>query len=514
MEPNFSEREMDVLDMFWAVCQRWRCILIGAVVAAILFAGVSYLKSGQVTPVEEAETEIETGTEAEPEKEKIVITADDKENVRLYFDYVDAYADQLRYNQTSPLMQLDAKGFYVGTLDYFVDNHFKVEYPVIGETNQVLALIQAYQSLLNDEDFILKLQNELKITDEKEAAYIVEHVDCSNRYGSKTGVSNDRGVVRISVYAQEEDTCQILIRLVQDTLEQNKDTISGQFENHDLSLLGETCKFVADSGLLAFQKENFDKLYNYRTGANNVKNLLPEALRTRVVGLAVEERENPDLFNFEEENAEDEESKEEVTPEQLGPVSEIPEKKVSVASVIAGFVIGALLVFVFQVLAYIFDNKLRFEDDFERLYQIKLLGKVEKQEQNRKRNFVDERLLKLRRAGLHHFEEKELLDVVSAEIRVSAKKENAKNLYMMGLYLTKENQLFADEITNKAKQTGLQIQSGDAILYHADSLAAMSEMDATILLIRAGDSRYDEVLRIKNKCKTLGVTILGAIVME
>ena len=47
MKKDIEDREINIVDMFWAICLRWRQILVAVIIFAVLAGSFSYLKSAK-----------------------------------------------------------------------------------------------------------------------------------------------------------------------------------------------------------------------------------------------------------------------------------------------------------------------------------------------------------------------------------------------------------------------------------------------------------------------------------
>jgi len=488
MENNLSERDINIWDMFWAICLKWRQICLTALIVAILAGGVSYFRSAN-------------SLQGLQRIEQMNIDETDQINVDLYLKYMDLYNNQLLYNQQAPLMQLDANGFYLTTLNYYIDNHYVVEYPLINRTNNVDAIARSYQTLLISPKFSDKVKVEMDIEDERLLPFVLEQVDCNNRYGARTlannttnnVVTNTMGLMKISVYAKDEKESNTLAELVKDIIEQNKSDISNKFGEHEVILTEETCIYVSDNELLSFQRNNVDKLYNYSKNLSEIKKLMSDEAKSYV-----------EQVESEKSNAES--ASNSVNTSIVGTVS----KKL----VVLGFVAGAFLAFAIIAFAYMLNKRLLFEDDFEHLYGIRLFGRLEEQREHKFFGFIDSWLLNLRRSNLHHFENNEVVEMMYVGIKLVAQKEESKKIYITGAGLSQCDNPLLEQVISKLKKDGIQVEIGKSILYYADALERLCKIGTVVFLEKAGESMYQEIQKEVEICTQQGICLLGAILME
>lgn len=137
------EREINLVDLFWEVCLQWRRILLFAQIFMVLVGGYSYFRSRSSSPADSGTPDSTASTvlseptvPSEPEtigQQDIKLFEESMEKVNRYFEYAKLRDAQKDYNMHSPLMQLDAAGFYLDKITYYVDNFFEVEYPLVNK---------------------------------------------------------------------------------------------------------------------------------------------------------------------------------------------------------------------------------------------------------------------------------------------------------------------------------------------------------------------------------------------
>lgn len=487
MEKSIVEREINLLDMFWAVCLKWRQIIVWAFIFAVLAGGFSYLKSARTAKVAMEPAE-------EISLEDIQLEEDSQNDANAYLEYKQMYSNQIMYNDNASLMQLDANGFYREVITYYVDNHFSVEYPLIGKTNNINAIVESYKSELRDEEFVGKLE-ELTGCSEAESSYVKELIDCDNKYGKLSTKVNDTGILSVSIYSNDEETCKALAELVKESLEGGKATVTQKLGEHDITLIEDNYDYIADLDLLKYQQENVSKLSTYATNLDNMKSKLSD---DEISYIEAYEREKI---------LENEEVGEEVT--------DIPLVTISKKLVIVGFVGGGVLAFFIYALFYLLNSKLRLEDDFEEMYNIKLLGNVVTKSETKKKwfGFVDVLFNKMRHLNKRYFTKEEAVSMVAASIKIGARKLSTSKVYVTGAAVGKQEKFVVEQLKKELKKTDVELILGKPILYDAESLEQSAEVGCVVLIESVGVSLYREVAEEIEICKHQETKVLGAVVV-
>ena len=489
MEKNFEEREINLIDMFWAACLKWRQIVLWAVIFALLAGSFSYLKSAKaaraaVSPVEETALE------------DINLGKDSKRNATAFLQYKQMYAEQIRYNEKAPLMQLDANGFYREVISYYVDNHFSVEYPVMNKNNYITAMVEAYQASLRSEEFTARLV-EITGIDENDVSYETERIDCINKYGALNTPTDDSGIMMISVYGRDEQSCRELAELVKESISSGKADVTGKFGEHDITLIEDSCSYISNADLMKYQQDNISKLATYATSLETMKGKLSD-----------EELSYVKAFENEQEAEEEQEEQEEQEVD-------VPAVTVSKKLIVVGFAGGAILAFFCIVLLYLLNSRLRLEDHFERIYETKLLGNVIVDNDGKKKwfAFIDRIFYRLRHFNKHYFGEEEAVSMIAAGIRIGARKEGASKVYVTGAVLEKEEKSVIEQLKKELKKSGIELVSGKPVLYDAEALEQIAETGFAVLVEQAGVTLYSQVAEELEICAHQGVKVLGAVVV-
>ncbi|MBQ8527193.1 MAG: hypothetical protein IJ429_01850 [Lachnospiraceae bacterium] len=488
MNKSVAEREINLFDMLWAVCQKWRSIVAAAVILAVLAGGFSYVKSIKDTKAAENPTVIST------EDMYAELTYEEQKTSDVYMSYKKTYEELTYYNENAPLMKLNANDFYKGEVSFYVDNYYIVEYPVIAKEDNTIAVVNAYKATVGTQEFAQKIAEILD--DVRKPSYALEMVDCSGVY-SGTNIlesSEERGVFSVSVYAADEATCEQMKELVKECILARKSEMTKQFGKHEITILQETISQTSSSELLEEQKLNMDMAYNCSNNMFNMSQKFSDA-QEKYIETALSE------------TAEVEEATEEETVAATPTIS----KKL----IVLGFLGGAFLMFALWALVYIMSNRLRLEDDFEQIFACKLLGNVPVSGMGKKKwfAFIDGIFEKLRHFNQRYFEEDDALDMVAANIRIAMQKTDAKRVMVTGAVCGDDEKKVAEALTQRLKKDGIEIVNESPVLYNAESLEKLVEIGCVVLVEKAEKSLYQEVAREIEICTQQEVKLLGTVVV-
>ena len=489
MGKGVAEREINLWDMLWAVCLKWRSILACAIIFTILAGGFSYYKS-----LQNVQTVVEEKTLEEVADS---LSYEEKKNADVYLAYSETYNQQMKYNTEAPLMRLDANAFYVNRITLYIDNHFEVEYPMIEKNNNIRAIIGAYKLSYATEEVSETIAEIYQC--EENAGYALEMIDCSASYGDGTYIANDydNGLLTIAVYASEKETCLEVSDIIIEKIKSEKSAVEKQFSAHDLKVLAEDVQLVSDSELIRYQKEEIDKAQTMSTHMTNMESKFGDAQKEYI---------QMSIDSSDEDRVAEKAEAEPVTANK---------PNISKKMLVLGFVAGAFLAFAMWALLYMLSGKIRLEEDFEAVYKTKLLGNIP-MESNRKRKwfeFIDRIFIGLRHLNRRYFEKEKAYEMVAANIRIGLKGTENKNLMVSGAICGDDEKKVVEELAKRLKKDDIKLEYASQILYNAESLEKMVEVGQVIFVERAEQSLYQEVLREIEICEQQNVKVLGCIVI-
>lgn len=240
-------REIDLIDLLLAILKKWKLLVIVALIFALLGTGFGFIKANKVkTPTTKADLE---KLEATMTKEEI---SDVKSAASIIGEYRVMYNSQKAYNENSIYQKLDPFDIKTATLKYYVDNDYKISYPVISETNNLIPIVQTYVSVLSKDAIYERMSSEVdsKIT----PLYFSEmvSVDTENLQGE--------GLFVVTVMADTNERLEKMVAIVKDELRGSTESIVETYGAHTLTLAFETIKSDSNSAVYDQQQLNIQKL--------------------------------------------------------------------------------------------------------------------------------------------------------------------------------------------------------------------------------------------------------------
>lgn len=470
---NYNDaREINLVDMLWSICLKWRSIILWGIIIALIAGGLGYYNATKVIDIETIE-----------------LKEDEEQDIEYYLAYKSLYETQEDYNDYAPLMTLDANDFYSNVLIYYVDNHYAVEYPVVDEKDNIASLIQAYKGSIKTEAMADDIASTLDM-DVKSISYATEYIDLDNVYGDTVihkSIDENNSFV-ITIYGDTKESCQQISDLVIATIANGQPAMVEQFGEHDITLVSQDLQKVADIDLATYQKKNIDNLTSYKV-----------SLETKAEGLS---RAAADYVNavVKAEEEEEEES-------NLGTI---------VKYAIIGFILGMFLAFFIIALKYIISNRLRITDGFEKMFDVKLLGCLPNQSQGKKKifRFIDNIFIKKINKNKRIIATEDSLSMIVSQIGLLAKKDNITDIFATGTTISELGEELAKELSKSLKEKDIDLSVGQSILSDASSLEKATNASGILLFEKANKAHYGDISRQLDTCERLNLKVVGAVVIE
>lgn len=510
METQFQiddEREINIKDLFFKILLKWRSILVCMLVFAILAGGFSYIRSSndikknQALLDEKLQSQSEQG-KRETAKKREEAAADELSateiiNVRhvagVVTEYQQMYDIQKKYNDDSVYMKLDATEVHTVTLQYYVDNYFQIEYPIIGASNDISAIVRAYQSKLKC----------VELYQEMAARYGAEDIEPSyfNEVTSIDISGAGNGIFEVTMYGYNEEVVRSMAECVKEAVEAVKGEISTGLSEYDISLTNESYLIRSDAGILANQQNNIQRLNTLNESIVKLESALSENELVYLMTLLDSQAVKVD----EEEETEDSLSEDEIA---------VTVASVDVRYILLGFLLGAMLVSAFVGIQYILNNKLKTEEEIEDYFRIQKLGLLAEDEELDVRNPIDRWIINWRDRGKRRFSVEESLQIIQAGVRVTAQKHELHHIFITGCDITEMEIEIISKIKELLSDTGLDIRHGNNAIYHPEALMELADADGVVLIERTGESTYDEIKKEIELCCMHKTMVIGAVVVK
>lgn len=443
-------------DLLLYVLLKWRQILIGTLVLAILLTGGMYLLNSLSYQKEDAAAS--------------ALSADDLAQAQLVIDTKKNVDRMKDYNANALMMQIRSRETPTATATYFVT----------GERSFITASL--YQKYLGEQELLNKIAEMLSADGKPvDVANLRDLVTATVEYDESAAETADRVLLAVKVIAPEEELCKRIDACVKDYVTALQATVTETAGAHTCALVTEGYRVCLDDTLQKAQdtnratQENMKK--NYETWSNALSSTQTLYVRRT---LAAERGESTDF--------------------RPG-----INKKVAVLGFAGGLVIFILL----YAFLYIVDRKLKSAADLIERYGMYLYGTLPAQP---KKNAIDRGIVAWLRKPA---DADSAAALIGQQMLLTAQAlgKDAPSLCVTGSTVA-EVEGIRKPLQEMLTQNGVKVTLTACPLDNAEALSAVADADTVILTEKAGVARYNDIYREIGLCDRLQKPLLGAIVIE
>lgn len=493
-----NTQEIDLIDLMRRIVRRWKYVLVMMLIFAVLFDALACLKS-----VRDRNNYVESDMMQEQEnieeKYGAILSDSEMSEVKLgaeaYITYLKRYATTVNYNNDSILMNLDAESVPTVRLQYYVDTHYVVEYPVIEKKDNTAAIVGSYINKLKSipEDVLNMISEELGY--QVDAGYIEELICIENNDDNDVADGN----ITITIFAKSEEDCRTIVDHIESYIEDATKDISKVYGDYDITLVQEEYYVDVNTDLLARQQQQITAVNSLRNTAYSLSNAFTEdqkAYYRALVNEMLSEDEALDVYNEEilvEEGIQESEKITTSAPE----IIYVSKKYVAI-----GLMVGMMIACCWITIKYICSHAIKTTYELSKLYNLSELG-----------------IIKTKAKTKHskkgpQFTEEERISMICAGIKISAQKGELKEIYVTGSCNDEESERIKALILDGLKKCGIAAKVGNTIVYDPESLELVASSDGVVLVERVDYSLYNDIQKEVELCKRYDVEIIGAVGIE
>lgn len=502
---NTDEMTIDLMDLLRRCVMRWKFIVIWMLIGAIVMDGVGILRS--VKKVKNAKAQIAQQGEEEDTTEKLAaineymqqLTSREVSEVQTavlsYKAYQQEYVDCLKYYQESMKMKLDPSCVPTLRLQYIIDNHYEVTYPVIDKKDTTQDIISVLAEKVKSESVSNAVAEALD--NKVSAAYVQELITTSVDDSNQTSVSGNDAFI-INIVAEDREKCEKIAEIVKNTIDENLSAVREICGGFDIKLASEQTFEISNKDLMSAQQSAVTSLNSLKSSINNLPYGMTDDQKTYYYALLDnDETVNLDTYGEDDENTEDKLEVPEIVVPQI--------QYVNIKYLLLGLILGAIVACGWVALKYLLSAKLRVTGDITEVFEMNVLGNVA--ENGRK-------IPKLFRKPYHDVPMEKQLQVITSRIQVMAEKEKMTKIFVTGSAMTDCLKILCEKLSNELEEDGVVCFVGDSVLYDPMEVKRMADADGVVFIEQIDVSRYDEIAEEKKISARMHMEILGCVVVE
>ncbi len=461
--PNM-EREIDLRQLFWAICRRWRMVLYWMVAVALVAGGARSIvtaRSLRKNAEELATAQATYETLAANNRQE---RSDILKRLRSISEEI---SERQTYEKNSYYMAIDPYNVAVANQTYYVKTNYRIQPDMsYQDPDYTDTIVNAYVRVLTGETNLQtvadKCDMELRYLDELVAAW-----------------SNGSGMFTVRVIARDLEEAEKILVLLDGGIAAAQELIGTTIDTHEITKLTCNAYTTVDTSLAQAQSDKEDALTELRT-------------------------------EYADQSARYEKLKEEYQNLEA-PVSNTDGVvKASLKMAIVGAILGALVACVIVCMQVAVSDRVYSADSLTQRMRIRILGAVPTDTAKiRAMGKLDRKLRG--KAGLSTATDAASVYATAASYLAGSYPETNTVLVTGGAedaYIQAACEAFRTNLPEK------KFLLGGSVLSDAGTIRKVGQCDLTVLVEHTGTSSYTEVIREAEIIQNLKGTIAGALVLE
>ena len=494
---NQEELTIDLKDLLRRCIEKWKFIVACMLIGAILVDGVGALAS--VKKAKQVKLQIEQQESVEDEAANLItlkeymskLTEREISEVQTAFSsyktYQQEYINGLVYCQNSVRMQLNPSKIPTIRLGYMIDNHYEAVYPVVDKRDTTESIINTLEETVRNDDVSQQIANAIAI--EENAAYAQELITVDDD-------AKKQGMLLFSIVAENKDDCQKIAEIVKQTISAQADAVRNFCGTFDITLTSEQYVEETDTDLMMEKQSKMLSLNNLKNSINNLTAGMTEEQVTYYKAL----RDNEDSIVL------DDPETEQITVEAESQELTVPAVVyVSLKWLAVGVLVGVFLGCGWIAARYMLANTLRVAADMEESMGIAVLGCITDK---------DKKKLSVFRSRFDEFDTEKQLQMIAAKIAAVAEKERIGRVFVGGTGESEKLQGVCEKVTSLLEAEGIVCSTGCSLLYDAESMKKMTEMNAIVFVEQIDKSKYEDIQKASRLSEKCHLTTIGCVVVE
>ena len=501
-----DELHISIKDFVMRFCLKWRKAVVLMVLFAMLMDAFAIVRSyKQAKTIQEnqnlsdqqiAENKMdEANNLVESYKEKLT----DREleeverSVASYEDLLQKYNKAISYNNKSIKMKLNPNQVPTVVLNYNIDTHYEVTYPVIEKRDKAPDIAYALESSITSGDIYKKIGEQINL--DEESSYLAELIQVE--YFENSNFS-------ITVNYLNRDDCILIAEILNEYIMAEAKNLKENMGGFEIILTSDNYSEGPNADILAAQASQ----------ANNI-NVIKNALNNLFYGLTEDQKncyyailDQNKLERMEEDNYTNQNSEAEITEkEQTQMTGEV--KIIHVKYIFLGIIIGMLLYAVIIFIKYVASDELKTTEDIENIYKLPLLGQID----ITKRKGIDKKIeVAFQGETVDSAEEQQ--EYVCANVLLYAERCDSKKIFVMSSSMNQQIDEMMQSIVDKLRKEKIEISFGKSSLHSAESLKKLMNMDAVIIVEKIDTTNTKELEKLINQCCFQNIPVLGGVILK
>lgn len=476
MEQQYND-EIDLLDLIFRICKRWRLMIVMAIICAVMTCGYQVYSNKKASDaltdklnIKKTSAELQEDL-TKKEKEKVAEAVKIYRSVTAEQEYLDnsVYLNIDYYHTNMKVLQYVLEGVKEGSSDISIDS----------------ALLNTYSTYISNISELDGIELGPVDLNQLVGAYI-SNEGVSN---SKIDTKASREVLVVIIKGDSQEMTEEITSALAARLEAYSEELSGKYGTHSLTLMDEQSTVGYDSAIEADRSSSMSKIND---GKSKLEGMLS--------AFSQEQKSAYDALSLENEL-------------ELEDVQEIKLSDDVVKMAVIGIMLGILLVCCYIAGGYIMGGKLRTADNMVSRYHTFLQGDyslVKVESEGKKVKGIDKLLANIQNPS--KLTKDQITQQAITNLQLSMKKVNASNVCMLSTTVLEDSdkELIQNLIGN--------IGSSKATLYDdcahdTAGVKAAAQAKYAVLVEKIDVTRMGDVDRLYGILKEYEIQVIGVVVL-
>lgn len=460
---KLPEKEISFMELMWDFLHHWRRMLLCLVAFAILAGGMRYASDWKSASTVDGQ---ETQSLAEMEKN---LNEEEKKQIEQAKKIEENLIAKQTYQEESILMNIDPFNESCVTLQYYVNCNYAMNLAEDIRRDRTSDIVNAYAGYIDD----------------GKIASVIEGADKYTAELISREISKETGMFVIKILGKNMDEANALADEIDTVIKEYHSKIEQTITQHELQLLNRGEEVLIDSDLLDKQ----DSLYNTINALQQKLDEVTEEMNAEQLQVFMQVQDS--------------------NPAQTDAVQVVINKKY----VVVGAFAGIFLSFLWSLINFVFGKKLKYKEEIENMYGIRVFGEISKTDKPKEGLFdkVDKCIDRLQRN--RKTEIKEQCEYIQTLITVSCKREKKqKVLFASSCQLDNPSAQIVGEIGSLLKKSGIDSQFASAVLENTESIALLEDYDCVVIVEKIGESQYSHLHKEIQLLDGEKINVIGALV--
>lgn len=490
-----TKREISIFECIWCVIENWRKLFLSAILFALLFGVLQYIKAYQEAQDKDLDVIVSPMTISDIEKRTDMLANPERRNVKIAMNFVDAIKNNNDYINNACIMKLNPYNVKRAVLQYSITSEKDIselsliyKYYILSETSR--------NDIANSSDGKLTSAdvNDM-ITVSKKDESIENNVN--NNINIKTDQTDSPELFFIIIRGFSDEDIYGMTNEIKKIINDCNEKIRVKDISHNLTLINESYVSGQDEEIINKQNVVYTNLYNLYDRNTKLTETMTEDGKKIIL----------DYQNIVADDVVNESDDSDNNDSLHGGIN----KK----WILLGLIFGLFFMCILEVLWWLDGGRLNYANELSHDFNIHVLGKIENKTKHRFFSFVDSWIYKIKNINKRIVTKEEQFQMIFTRILVRLKKNNIEKVYLIGTNIGElSHNKFVIQLVQELKSKNVQLIIGNNIEYDFHAYEKMLDVKNVILWENTKVSRYQEISDEIEICMEQDINILGAIVVE